>query len=186
MIQHLGDGHDNARPVLPPLLKWPGGKRDLLKHLSLLVPKSFNRYFEPFLGGGALFFSICAYPATLSDANEDLIECYRAIRDKPTEVVAHLRKLKNTKTAYLRVRESHPRTTVGRAARLVYLTTLSFNGIYRVNLDGVFNVPYGWKKHLDVVQESRILETSAALRGRTLMCEDFEAAVAGATKGDLV
>lgn len=169
-----------------PLLKWPGGKRGLLPHLLHLAPNDYNRYYEPFLGGGALFFAMRAFPATLSDTNEELINCYRAIRDDPEAVIEHLKKLKNSKAAYLRVRASAPRTAVSQAARTIYLSTLAFNGIYRVNRRGQFNVPYGRKRHLDVVQRERIMAISDALRGRSIRCQDFQDAVRDARCGDLV
>lgn len=181
-----GTGNGKASSSLSPLLKWPGGKRALLPHLLPLLPPSFGRYYEPFLGGGALFFSARPYPATLSDTNEELVTCYRMIRDDPEHVLRLLGRHDNTKTKYLKVRASRPRTDSGRAARLIYLTTLAFNGIYRVNMQGEFNVPYGWKKHLEVAPRDRIVEVSAALRGRSLQCLDFEQAVLGAKAGDLV
>src|SRR5882724_12567013 len=84
-----------------PLLKWPGGKRALLPELKRYVPASYGRYFEPFFGGGALFFDIRPADAVLSDTNAELIECYQVVRDQPDELVARLRKFKNTKAAYL-------------------------------------------------------------------------------------
>ncbi len=169
-----------------PLLKWPGGKRDLLAKILPLVPKEYGTYYEPFLGGGALYFALQPKQAILSDANLDLIECYKVIRDDPDAVIRKLGQFKNDKSAYLQVRASAPTSSVGRAARFVYLTTLAFNGIYRVNLRGEFNVPYGWKKHLDVVQENRILAVSRALAGRALKCTDFEDAVKDAQEGDFI
>ncbi len=169
-----------------PLLKWPGGKRALLPQLQPYLPREFGRYFEPFLGGGALFFATRPKKAVLSDANEELVECYTVIRDDPERLIEHLRRLKNTKTAYLAVRASKPRSPQGRAARFVYLSTLAFNGIYRVNLKGEFNVPYGWKKHLDVVRVEAIRATSHALKGKSLLCADFAHVLDRATEGDFV
>lgn len=176
----------NGGSRLSPLLKWPGGKRVLLDRLLPLIPKSFNRYYEPFLGGGALYFALCPYPASLSDTNEDLMTCYRVIRDSPEALVRQLERFRNSAVAYARVRTSRPRSDVGRAARLIYLSTLSFNGIYRVNLRGEFNVPYGRKTWLAVARRDRILAASAALQGRTIACRDFESAVADAGPNDLV
>lgn len=170
----------------PPLLKWPGGKRALLKELLALSPRFDGRYFEPFLGGGALFFALQPEKALLSDTNRELIECYEHVRDDPRDVLRRLRAMPNTKSEYLRVRASKPTSPAGRAARFIYLTTLSFNGIYRVNLAGQFNVPYGWKKHLDVAQEDRLEAVSKALKGRRLLAADFAVAVESAKDGDFV
>lgn len=169
-----------------PLLKWPGGKRALLAEILPLVPEEYGTYYEPFLGGGALYFALQSKQAVLSDSNSDLIECYKVIRDDPVAILRKLAQFKNTKSAYLQVRGSKPTSPVGRAARLVYLTTLAFNGIYRVNLRGEFNVPYGWKKHLEVAQENRLLAVSRALAGRTLRCADFADVLREAEKGDFV
>jgi DNA adenine methylase len=150
------------------------------------IPEAYNKYYEPFLGGAALFFALTPHPAFLSDTNNDLIDCYEVIRDEPDRLIPRLRGMKNSKKDYLRIRASKPTSDISRAARLLYLSSLAFNGIYRVNLRGEFNVPYGQKRHLDIVQESRIRAASLALRGSTLRCSDFRTAVASAATGDLV
>ncbi len=127
-----------------PLLKWPGGKRALLKEILPLFPTSFNRYYEPFIGGGAAFFALRPSEAILADNNPDLINCYEQVRDNPRVVIDHLREMPNTERDYYAVRASAPQERAAQAARFIYLCTLSFNGIYRVNLKGVFNVPYGY------------------------------------------
>ncbi len=169
-----------------PLLKWPGGKRALLPHLLPLIPASFNRYIEPFFGGGALFFNIRPSAALLSDSNADLINCYREIRDHPKKFLSYLYRMKNSEREYYRIRSTSPRTKTGKAARVLYLTTLAFNGIYRVNHRGVFNVPYGYKRHLNVFQPEKIMEISQALARCDLECLDFEEALRRARPYDLV
>jgi DNA adenine methylase len=158
----------------PPLLKWPGGKRNLIDQILPLVPPTYNRYFEPFLGGGALFFALQPRRAHLSDKNADLMLTYSQIRDCPDAVIRELKKLRNTEENYYSVRSSAPLSNAARAARLIYLITLSFNGIYRVNLRGTFNVPYGRKTHLVPCDAERIRHASALLRRATLYDEDFE------------
>ena len=170
----------------PPLLKWPGGKRNLLNSILPLVPAGFKRYYEPFLGGGALFFALGPQEAFLSDKNAELINAYVQVRDKPDLVIRALRKLKNSKTNYYSIRSSKPLSDASHAARFIYLVTLAFNGIYRVNLNGEFNVPYGYKKHLDPCDAGRIRQASALLSKSVIHDQDFEEALADAAKGDLV
>lgn len=169
-----------------PILKWPGGKRGLLRHLLPLVPKTFNRYIEPFVGGGALFFALLPKQAMLSDSNEELINCYRIIRNRPNKLLLLLSEMPNSMQDYYRVRSTAPETKVGRAARMLYLTTLSFNGIFRVNRDGVFNVPYGHKTHLKIFQPEKIMLTKRALKSCEIHHLDFEEALLRARKGDFI
>jgi DNA adenine methylase len=169
-----------------PLFRWAGGKRSLLKHLLPLLPDSYGTYYEPFFGGGALFFALQPQVAVLSDLNPDLINCYRQVRDRPNEVIEHLGRLKNTREDYYSIREQIPADEVGKAARLIYLVRLSFNGIYRLNSAGKFNVPYGNRLMLQPCDPERILLISAALSRTELVCQDFEEAVRDASVGDVV
>ena len=169
-----------------PLLKWPGGKRKLVESILPVMPESFGSYFEPFFGGGALFFAIKPKRSLLSDKNVELMRAYSQVRDEPEAVIKALRGMRNSESDYYRIRSSRPKGEVACAARLIYLTTLAFNGIYRVNLNGEFNVPYGQKKHLVPCDEVRIREASRLLAGATLAHDDFESALGKATKGDLV
>lgn len=175
-----------SAPLRSPLLKWPGGKRALVPELVKHIPKRYGTYYEPFFGGGALFFALQPEMAVLSDLNEDLISCYRCVKNSPNELIRALRRHRNSKDEYYRIRESNPRTEVTRAARLLYLTKLSFNGIHRVNLRGEFNVPYGHKTHLECVDNNLLLGASIALQNATLQIGDFEAVTADAKNGDLV
>lgn len=171
---------------LDPLLKLPGGKRILLPHLLQLIPSRFNHYFEPFLGGGTLFFALRHPRAYLSDSNGDLINCYRQVALRPHRVMALLAKMKNCPLEYYRIRSLEPRSPIARAARLIYLTTLSYNGIYRENHQAHFNVPYGHRSYLNPLQPRRILEISTVLRKAKLECLDFEESLRCAREHDLV
>lgn len=171
---------------ISPLLKWPGGKRRLLKYIIPLLPEGYKRYYEPFVGGGALFFRLLPNCATISDTNSDLIDCYIQVRDKPLEVIDALRKMRNSESDYYKIRKSVPKSNTAKAARIIYLTTLSFNGIYRQNLNGKFNVPYGYKTHITLYNPDAILAASKALTNTELICADFASAVGKAEKGDLV
>jgi len=172
--------------AVAPLLKWPGGKRRLLPIILPLIPTGFRRYYEPFLGGGAVFFALRPSHAWLSDADADLINCYERVRTSRVGVIRKLRQLKNSEADYYSIRNARPRTLDARAARLIYLATLSFNGIYRRNRRGDFNVPYGYKTHLHPCDEDRIFAASTAFRAARLSCSDFEDAVKSAGKRDVV
>jgi DNA adenine methylase len=174
------------RPALNPLIKWPGGKRALAQRILQFVPSTFGTYYEPFFGGGAVFFSLQPRRAVLSDANPELINAYVQIRDAQEELLRSLRKLKNTEADYYAVRDSAPRTPINRASRMLYLTRLSFNGIHRVNLKGEFNVPYGYKTHLDPVDEEHLLSVAKTLKQADLRIGDFEGITGNAESGDVL
>ncbi|HWO99007.1 MAG TPA: Dam family site-specific DNA-(adenine-N6)-methyltransferase [Methylococcus sp.] len=171
---------------LRPLFRWPGGKRWLVPKLLEIVPDSFGRYFEPFLGAGALFFALRPHDAVISDANTDLMRCYEAIRDCPDEVMWELRKMPTDAASYYRIRGQEPTTRAESAARFIYLTAHAFNGIYRVNHVGKFNVPFGGRDYGDLADEDRLSPYSEALRPAAIRMGDFEAALEGAASGDVV
>jgi DNA adenine methylase len=172
--------------VVSPLLKWPGGKRLLAKHIVRLIPERYNRYIEPFVGGGAVYFALRPYRAVLADADPALITCYEQVRDDPEGVVRALSRLKNSEEEYYRIRQTRPRAAAARAARLIYLTNLSFNGIYRLNFAGEFNVPYGHRPHRRPAAPRHVRLAAATLRTAVLACDDFEATMANAQDGDVV
>ena len=169
-----------------PLLRWAGGKRRLLPHILPLVPAVYNHYYEPFFGGGAVFFALSPIDASLSDLNAELISCYAQVRDKPEEVISYLQCLTNSEADYYKIRDNYPLTVTERAARLIYLSVLSFNGIYRQNRHGVFNVPYGHRSHVNPCDEKKIRATSKALSQVRLASGDFEEMLNKAKMGDLV
>lgn len=138
------------------------------------------------MGSGALFFALQPKRAFLSDNNRELIDTYRQVRNNPNSVIKQLRALKNTEADYYAVRDSLPKDRAARAARMIYLSRLSFNGIHRVNLRGRFNVPYGYKAHLSPCDPDTIRAASLLLRNAKLSSGDFAKAVASAGAGDLV
>lgn len=170
----------------PPFIKWPGGKRALLSSILPLFPQAPKRYFEPFLGGGAVFFALQPRKAILSDLNEELINLYQCVRDDPVGLIRILKTLKNSEGHYYKIRAKRCRSPLRRAARILYLNTLSFNGIHRVNLNGEFNVPYGYKTHLATCDEDGLLVASLALQGAKIVATDFESATEDAGIGDVV
>jgi DNA adenine methylase len=170
-----------------PLLKWAGGKRWLAPRLvEMISGATYSRYFEPFCGGAALFFQLTPRRAVLSDMNAGLMNCYRQIKQHPNAVIAALRTFRNSEHDYYLVRKMRPRLDSRRAARILYLTALAFNGIYRVNLRGKFNVPYGHKTHVVFCDEERIHSASRLLHHAKLLVADFEDVAAEATSNDVI
>ncbi|TXD63736.1 Dam family site-specific DNA-(adenine-N6)-methyltransferase [Ralstonia sp. TCR112] len=174
------------RAASTPLIKWPGGKRALLPEILSKMPSTFGTYYEPFFGGGAVFFGLAPENAVISDANEELVNAYIQVRDNPDTLIKELKRLPNAEEVYYRVRASNPKSSVRRAARLLYLTRLSFNGIHRVNLAGQFNVPYGKKSHLSSVEPEKLLAISELLQGIDIRSGDFKEITNSASAGDLV
>jgi DNA adenine methylase len=182
---------------LGPFLKWAGGKRVLLPQIVPLVPARIDTYYEPFLGGGALFFFLAAEQplrfrrAVLGDGNAELVVCYQAIRNDVEGVIRELDKHPYEEDHYYSVRALEPEqlSAVERAARTIYLNRTGFNGLYRVNSSGKFNVPFGrHEKLLQVCRPELLRRVSQALRGDDveIVSGDFGAVVAGVRRGDFV
>ncbi len=180
-----GESRDETRR-LDPLFRWPGGKRWLVPKLLELAPQSVRRYFEPFFGAGALFFALRPEHALVSDSNAELMDCYRAIRDEPEAVARVLGSMPQDRASYYVCRSTHPSDRIDRAARLIYLTTLAFNGIYRVNLDGEFNVPYGGREYRNLADVARLRTYADSLASAEIISGDFEERLDAAAPGDLV
>lgn len=196
-----------------PFLKWAGGKRQLLPQLRRFYPQHFRGYWEPFIGSGAVFFDLCAADrlrdgeVVLADSNADLVGCYRAVRDHVDELVVELRRLDRGHTAepsthYYRVRDDEFNATRRQlrgtaeveslspslAARLIYLNRTGFNGLFRLNRQGDFNVPMGRYARPTICDEPNLRAVSAALRspGRRIDHGAFDSILAGARRGDFV
>lgn len=174
-----------ARRLDPPF-RWPGGKRWLVDRLLEFVPTDGGRFFEPFFGAGALFWALRPEIATVSDSNLALMACYRAIRDHHRDVSARLGELAQDRATYYEVRSNRPTDEIARAARLIYLTTLAFNGIHRVNKAGDFNVPYSGRTYARLRDESFLNAYADALQTAEILSGDFAAAVDSAVAGDVV
>lgn len=181
---------------MKPFTKWTGGKRKLLPILTELLPDDFNRYYEPFIGGGALLFKLLPHDAVINDFNEELINSYLQIRDNPNELIDLLaeHRDKNSKDYYLNIRSADrdgrigSMTDVERAARILYMLRVDFNGLYRVNSKNQFNVPYGRYKNPKILDKDLIYEVSGYLNANNIQIlqGDFANAVADAIDGDLV
>jgi len=172
-------------PCLP-FLKWPGGKRWLAPTLAGMIGEVTGTYYEPFLGGGAVFFHLRPARAVLSDANPELVSVYRQVRDRVSQVIEGLGDMKISRQAFYQSRSERPNTPVGRAIRFLYLNKTAFNGMYRVNHEGEFNVPFGCKPGT-VLCDPRLFRAAAiALRTAVLRVSDFEDRIAHAGKADVV
>jgi DNA adenine methylase len=179
-------GNKLTRRSGQPFLKWTGGKRWIAETISDLVPERRGRYFEPFLGGASVYFYLRPWPATLSDVNEELINLYTQLRDNVSEVMERLRKLKIDASTYQKIRSSEPRAPITRAVRLLYLNRTAFNGIYRVNQEGQFNVPFGCKKGTILCDDQLLKSASNILQNRTIVSSDFEVMIDSATRHDVI
>lgn len=172
---------------MSPLLRWAGSKRKLVPELLRHIPPTFDRYVEPFSGSACLFFALRPQCAILSDLNEELMETYRVVRAHPKLVYDAVDAMPRTKKFYYSLRDScgHDLDVVARAARFVYLNRNCFNGVYRTNRKGEFNVPRG-KRSGDLPSKSNFLRCAIALRRADLMHGDFADVVARVERGDFV
>lgn len=171
-----------------PFLRWAGGKSWLLKELSsnILSNLSYGRYFEPFLGGAAVFFGlISCNEVYLSDSNEELITTYLQVRDNVENVIARLRTYENNEDFYYFIRKKAFKDPADRAARFIYLNQTSYNGLYRVNMLGEYNVPYGHRSK-PFLDENGLRAASKRLTKANILACDFSSHTASITKGDLV
>lgn len=170
-----------------PFLKWAGGKRWLCKRFPELFPQSYNRYLEPFLGSGAVFFHLRPKSAILSDRNHDLITTYNAIRDNSglvADSLAH-HSDQHSEDYYYKVRSSSPESDIDIASRFLYLNRTCWNGLYRVNTKGIFNVPKGTKEKVILETDNFPLWERSLQRAR-IFCRDFSETIGRAKKGDFV
>jgi DNA adenine methylase len=182
-------------------LKWAGGKGRIAPAIAALAPPGFGRYHEPFAGAAAVFFAMddlhgpLSGRAGLSDANAELIACFETVRDAPADLVAALTALADAylplaqaerRAFYYEQRAGQPCTPVGRAARLIFLNKTCYNGLYRVNASGGFNVPHGRYARPRIADQAALTAASRALQGVALHSHDFEKACAEAGPGDFV
>jgi|AntRauTorckE6833_2_1112554.scaffolds.fasta_scaffold07099_2 DNA adenine methylase len=181
-----------------PFLKWAGGKRQLLSQYDEYFPKDFNTFFEPFVGGGAVFFHFLPKKAHLNDVNKDLINAYKAIKNDLGELTTILKELEEDyldkgkvarKKFFYSMRDRYnslEKGDVERTALLFFLNKTCFNGMYRVNNSGGFNVPHGRYKNPTILDEKTLESVSSSLRNTKLTSVDFKKAVKNAKKGDFV
>ncbi len=180
----------NTLQVPKPFVKWAGGKRQLLKQLVFFAPTKFNRYFEPFVGGGALFFKLMPSIAIISDANYELINAYKVIRDNVEELIESLKKHRNEEDYFYKIRALDPNqlSPVERASRFIFLNKTCFNGLYRENSKGEFNVPFGKYKKPKICDENNLRAVSKFLNSINLkiLHADYKEVCSFPEKGDFV
>jgi len=189
----VGDASGDAAHARP-FVKWAGGKGQLLPQLCQFYPPAgtVERYVEPFLGSGAVFFHVKATVrprhALLWDNNRELVETFKAIRDDVGQVIKLLAKYReqHSRDFSLAMREKRPTSSAGTAARLIYLNRTCFNGLYRVNSRGIFNVPFGRYANPRILHEAGLRQAAAALAGSRIEAEDFRLLELEAKAGDFI
>lgn len=183
--------------MVRPLLKWAGGKRQLLNEIVSRIPSKFSNYWEPFLGGAALFFNLSdnldGHRFILSDINPILSLFYETLRDRPLDLMEYISTVEygNTSTDYYEARSrfnqvNEKNNPVEKSGLLIYLNRHCFNGLYRVNSRGEFNVPFGSYISPRMPEKKHILAASEALRKSTILNGDFQAVLSGAEDGDFI
>ncbi|MCR5084588.1 MAG: Dam family site-specific DNA-(adenine-N6)-methyltransferase [Succinivibrionaceae bacterium] len=192
---------NNGAAAARPLVKWAGGKRQLLRELLPSMPRRFGRYFEPFVGGGAVFFALGRPGAFINDSNPELINLYRQLKERPQRLIAEAEALSGLynqsapaqrERLYYDLRDefnaaiSAGRRTVRSAALLLALNRAGFNGLYRVNSRGEFNTPWGHREQIRALEAGNALRASRQLEGATITCGDFADCLGAAAEGDLV
>ncbi len=178
---------DNDRDTTTvPLYRWVGGKRKLLPQILPHLPKQFGTYYEPFFGGGAVFFALHHSKSVVGDKNPEIINLLNVVKDNPALLIRALSKLNNSSTNYYETRSHTPESCIQRAARFIYLTNLSFNGIYRVNKLGQFNVPYCKEPDRPFFDGEKIWAAHRQLKNTTIKLGGFDETVKTASAGDLV
>lgn len=180
--------------LIAPFLKWVGGKRQLMPTIKELIPKNHTRYYEPFIGGGAVLFDLQPKNAVINDFNEELINVYQTIKENPEELIYDLKKHKNESDYFYDLRALDREdnfknlSNIKKASRIIYLNKTCYNGLYRVNNSGEFNSPFGRYKNPNIVNETTIRAVSKYLNANkiTILNEDFEEALKGIKKNSFV
>jgi DNA adenine methylase len=181
-------------PLAKPFLKWAGGKRQLVKELIKYIPEKYTTYYEPFIGGGALLFELQPDKAIINDSNSELINCYSVVKYALNELIEELRQYKNDEEYYYEVRkwdrqkDYNSRNSIEKAARIIFLNKTCYNGLFRVNSQGQFNVPFGRYKKPNILDEAVLKAVSKYLNEAdvNILNKDFAEAVKTANKNDFI
>ena len=190
MVQTTLDGGISKKRAKP-FLKWAGGKGNLIKDLEPFFPSKFNTYFEPFLGGGAIFFHLNPEKAVISDFNEEVIDVYVEIKNNPEELMIALDKLQpkvDDKDFFysIRAKKTSRMSTLNRVCRTIFLNKTCFNGMYRVNSKGDFNVPKGSMKNPRLYKRENLIACSESLQGKEIISGDYKKILKKVKKNDFV
>lgn len=181
--------------LVAPILKWAGGKRQLVADIERLLPRKYGCYFEPFVGGGALWFHIQPSKAVINDLNRELINVYEVVKTDIEALICELKKFENSAEYYYKVRdrdrqrESYARLpAVKRASRIIYLNKTCYNGLFRVNKSGEFNAPFGYYKKPCIVNEPVLRAVNCYLNNSSISItsQDFELVIEKAKRNDFV
>ena len=185
--------------LIKPFLKWAGGKRQLVPEiLNCHIPKDWKpksrTYFEPFIGGGAVLFALQPTKATISDSNKELINCYEVVKDHVDELIEDLKQHENEESYYYKIRDwdrdnnCQGKSDVQRASRIIFLNKTCFNGLFRVNSSGQFNVPFGRYKNPNILDDAVLRAVSKYLNNNqiNIVNGDFQSVVIEAQKGDFI
>lgn len=185
---HSSVSREVPAPKAQPVIKWAGGKRQLIDRYKEFFPTGYNAYHEPFLGGGAVFFHLIPPVSFLSDSNEELINMYLVIQNKVDQLIEDLSRHRNDSDYYYGIRslEVGGLTDVQRASRLIYLNKTCYNGLYRVNRKGEFNVPFGKYRQPRFLDVDLLLAANRVLQRAVLAAGDFEMVLDNARPGDFV
>jgi len=184
----------NSQHLKPhPFVKWAGGKRQLIPQMIKYLPKNFNIYIEPFVGGGALFFYILPEKAILIDSNKELVNCFTVIKNNVKELIKLLKNHKNEKNYYYQIRslDRNPEcysklSDVEKASRTIYLNRCCYNGLYRVNSKGQFNVPFGRYRNPNFCDEENLEAVNNVLKNVDILLGSFELCLNFAEEGDFI
>ena len=187
----------SVNPLVKPFVKWAGGKRQLVPTiLANYLPKNYNlqTYYEPFIGGGALLFSLQPKKAVINDSNAELINCYKIIKNSLDELIEDLKNHKNDEYYYYEIRDwdreknFKSKTEVQRASRIIFLNKTCYNGLFRVNSQGQFNVPFGKYKNPNILDIAVLKAVNKYLNENqvTILNSDFQKAVKDAKRGDFI
>lgn len=191
-IAYLEGQKRRAAAQATPFLKWAGGKSQLLATYTQFFPDKFHQYYEPFVGAGAVFFRLGSMRpemrATISDCNAELINCYETIKSDVNSVIEQLRTYHNDEELFYHIRALSPAklTKPERAARMIFLNKTCFNGLYRVNSKGQFNVPFGRYKNPRICDEENLIAVSNRLSKVKVLHRSFQHVLEEADKGDFV
>lgn len=179
----------NNQPECKPLLKWAGGKTQLLSEILPKIPQKYGRYIEPFFGGGAIFFAVRPEGGIIADSNPELVNLYRSVASHVEGVIAQLRCYENTEEIFYAVRalDWTKLPPIEAAARTIFLNRTCFNGLYRVNKSAQFNVSFGRYKNPKIIDESALKAASELLSSTTIICGDYKTVLQkNAQRGDFI